>query len=499
MRRLAFLGVLFLLFTSAAGVAQASARTLFVCNGSTSPCPQNTQPYSTIQGAVDAAHAGDWILIWPGVYHEKATAKQGVLITTPDLHLRGLDRNRVIVDGSNGSAGNPCPADKASQDFTARSGVVVSKASGGSIENLTVCDYLAAAGGGQGNEIWWNGGDGSGKIGMGAFKGDYLTATSLYTPSAASDPQQWAYYGIFASNAAGPGLISHSYAANMADSDYYVGACARVCNTTLDHVRATNSQLGYSGTNAGGKVIIRNSEWDNNRTGLAPNTLNNEDAPPPQDGRCPGSQTQSCFVIENNYIHDNNNPNVPSSGVTPALGAGVELSGGKYDTVRYNRIENQGAWGIVTHDFPDPSAPPPVSHCEGGVQISTICYFRSMGDQIYGNHLAHNGSFKNPTNGDLANQAIWAPQNCFTGNVDTAGKLTTDPAGLQTAPGKTCGRPGDTVLLFAELLCSTGFTTCIVPNANYPARTHITMAALPRLTSMPHPCRGLPAATWCRD
>lgn len=71
--------------------------------------------------------------------------------------------------------------------------------------------------------------------------------------------------------------------------------------------------------------------------------------------------------------------------------------------------------------------------------------------------------------GDLANQAIWAPQNCFTGNVDTAGKLTTDPAGLQTAPGTTCGRPGDTVLLFAELLCSTGFTTCIVPNANYPA------------------------------
>src|SRR5258708_15819949 len=210
MRRLAFLGVLFLLFTSAAGVAQASARTLLVCNGSTSPCPQNTQPYSTIQGAVDAAHAGDWILIWPGVYHEKATAKQGVLITTPDLHLRGLDRNRVIVDGSNGSAGNPCPADKASQDFTARSGIVVSKASGGSIENLTVCDYLAATGGGEGNEIWWNGGDGSGKIGMGAFKGDYLPPTALYTPPAPSDPHPRPYYRPLPHNPPAPPPLLHA-------------------------------------------------------------------------------------------------------------------------------------------------------------------------------------------------------------------------------------------------------------------------------------------------
>jgi hypothetical protein len=32
------------------------------------------------------------------------------------------------------------------------------------VQNLTVCNYLHGAGD-TGNEIWWNGGDGSGKIG----------------------------------------------------------------------------------------------------------------------------------------------------------------------------------------------------------------------------------------------------------------------------------------------------------------------------------------------
>lgn len=478
-----------------AGASQA--KTLLVCNASTRACPKGASPYETIQSAVDAAHPGDWILIWPGVYHEKATATRGVSITTPGIHVRGLDRNAVIVDGSKGPANDPCPAKAGEQDFTPRSGIVVDKADGVSIENLTVCNYLASKDGEQGNQVWWNGGDGSGKIGMGAYSGDYLTTTAQYLPDA-SDPQQFSYYGLFSSNASGPGRIAHSYAANMADSDFYVGACARSCNAVLEYDRATNSQLGYSGTNAGGRLVIRYSEWDHNRTGLAPNSLNNDDAPPPQDGRCPGSATQSCFVIEHNYIHDNNNPDVPSSGTTPALGAGVELSGGKYDTVRYNRVEHQDSWGIVSHDFPDPTPPPAVAHCEGGVQIGPVCYFQSKGDQIYGNSLAHNGGFKNPTNGDLANQGVWTPYNCFYGNKDTAGKLTTDPAWLETPTAKGCGRPGDTTLLFAELICATGFTTCPVPNANYPARKKIVLVPRPKLASMPDPCSGLPAAPWCR-
>ena len=56
--------------------------------------------YDTTREAVNAASPGDWILIGPGVYHEQGAANAGVLITTPNLDLRGMDRNQVVVDGT---------------------------------------------------------------------------------------------------------------------------------------------------------------------------------------------------------------------------------------------------------------------------------------------------------------------------------------------------------------------------------------------------------------
>ena len=60
-----------------------------------------------------------------------------------------------------------------------RNGIVVWKADDVSVENLTVCNFLGGAGD-SGNEIWWNGGDGSGKIGLTGYHGRYLTGTSTY-------------------------------------------------------------------------------------------------------------------------------------------------------------------------------------------------------------------------------------------------------------------------------------------------------------------------------
>jgi hypothetical protein len=185
---------------------------LLVCNGSTTPCPAAAgRLYRTIQAAVDVARPGVWVLVWPGVYHEKATEEAGVLITTPGIHLRGLDRNRVIIDGSDGTAARPCPAHAALQDITDRSGIVAAKTDV-SIENLTVCDYLSGGDGG-GNEIWWNGGDGSGTIGLRRYYGAYLTATSGYGFVDPSAPM--AQYGIFASNATRSAVIAHTYDSNM--------------------------------------------------------------------------------------------------------------------------------------------------------------------------------------------------------------------------------------------------------------------------------------------
>src|SRR5215472_4947259 len=420
--------------TGAAAGAPAGVsapRALLVCNGSTSPCPRHVAHFRTVQAAVDATRPGDWVLIWPGVYHEKSKAfpTSGVWVSTPGIHIRGLNRNKVIIDGSNGSARHPCPSAPRLQDLgsgVGRDGIEVWKTSGVTIQNLTVCDYLAGTGG-HGNEIWWNGGDGSGKLGMGAYRGSYLTATSMFGPRNIHSPHL-AQYGIFASNARGPGLIIHSYSSNMADAAYYVGACQRQCNAVLSRDRGTNSSLGYSGTNAGGHLIIRHSVFNHNRTGLAPNSLNNDDAPPPQDGRCPGSATSSCLIITHNVIKNNNNANVPTSGLTPAVGTGVEISGGAWDTVRNNQIIHQGAWGVVTHDFPDSEKPPPGSHCQGGVQSPGLCLFPAHGNKVFGNTFARGGFFGNVTNGDLATVGLLpnsaTPRNCFFGNHAASGKLT---------------------------------------------------------------------------
>src|SRR5262249_59694300 len=98
--------------------------------------------FKTVQAAVDAARSGDWILVGPGDYHEHGTNTDGVLIATPGIHLRGMDRNGVIVDGTSASASRPCSSDARYQILGGRNGIKVFKASGTSVENLTVCNFL---------------------------------------------------------------------------------------------------------------------------------------------------------------------------------------------------------------------------------------------------------------------------------------------------------------------------------------------------------------------
>jgi hypothetical protein len=497
--------------------SHGTAAVLLVCNGSTTPCPPTTgPPFATVQAAVDAAKPGDWILIWPGVYHESDPEwSAGVDVATRDVHIRGMNRNTVIIDGSNGTAAHPCPSSPALQNTTGRNGIDI-VASGVSVENLTVCDYLGDNGS-NGNEIWWNGGDGSGRIGMGSYRGAYLSATAMFHPAFVKGTSPvspfFAQYGIFVSNASGPGVITHSYASNMADAAYYVGACQRECDTVLSHDVGVNSSLGYSGTNSGGRLIIKDSLFRGNRAGVVPNSLNNDDAPPPQDGRCPHS-SRSCMLIEHNTIVGNNNPNVPLFGYTAAIGAGVELSGGMYDTIRGNLIKNDGSWGVITHDYPDTEKPPSHSHCQGGIpNVKFIggkaCDFPARGSLIYRNTFVHDGFFGNASNGDLATIGLLRkspnPRNCFYDNrARMRGKrvaLTSSPAHIErsSVDGRACGRPGtwSDSALFAQLAC-VGLGVCFA-HYHYPQQTRLTIVALPRLTTMPQPCSGLPANAFCKQ
>ena len=162
----------------------------------------------------------------------------------------------------------------------------------------------------------------------------------------------------------------------------YVGACLQQCGITIDHAWMEYSALGYSGTNSGGEIVIKDSEFDNNKDGFDTNTQINGDPPAPQDGACPGgatsdiTHTTSCWVFMNNNVHDNNNPNVPQAGTAGAgpLGTGMTVSGGRNDTVMNNTFSNNGAWGILFIPYPDSGTPDLGQTCagKGGVQIQCL-------------------------------------------------------------------------------------------------------------------------------
>jgi hypothetical protein len=77
-----------------------------------------------------------------------------VLLTTPGIHLQGMDRSTVVVDGTR--AGAPeCSNSAADQTYGpidptgqayGRNGIVVWKADNVSIDNPTTCNFLGGSG-----------------------------------------------------------------------------------------------------------------------------------------------------------------------------------------------------------------------------------------------------------------------------------------------------------------------------------------------------------------
>jgi hypothetical protein len=505
-------------------------------------------PCKTIQAAVKAAQPGDWILIGPGDYKQSASeevsggvgddrAGADIVVTTPNLHIRGMNRNTVMIDGT--KPGSPeCSSNEADQylgtpeksgGFSGNNGIVVYKAPGVWLQNFSACNFVNGNKGG-GDEIWFDGGQSSGKQEIGSWWGEYVSATSTFW-GGTNKPS--ATYGVYTNNTFGPGVWEHAYASNMADSGIYIGACPD-CNTLVNRSQFEGNDLGYSGSNSGGHLTIENTEFNNNEEGVATTSQNNDDAPAPQEGLCPGGKENPtpppgaqrhniCWVMIHSRIVNNNNGGTPTSGGAPGLlGTGMTDAGGRNDLIVDDTFAENKAWGILVIPYPGIEEEPPAQvlkefpedNCRGGVKTSTEgkteCLFEPYANEVEGNTFASNGGYKNLSNGDIGEVASAEPKqltNCWHGNVEEGGgEPTSEPKAIQTTHG-TCSNPdagGEPVSspLGAEAACDSRLITeCPgVPTAEYP-RGPVKLLSLARMAeqspTMPNPCEGAPKNPWC--
>jgi len=250
--------------------------------------------HETIQAAVDAAEVGDLILIAPGVYKEAVEVPRG----KDGITLRGLDRDEVVLDG----------------EFTRPNGVQVIRANGVVIENMTAQNFTE-------NGFFWTGVTG--------YRGSYLTAIRNGD------------YGIYAFEST-KGLLEHSYASGSPDAGFYIGGC-QPCDATINDVISEWNGLGYSGTNAGGNLVIANSIFRYNRAGIVPNSGSYEPYYPQDDNDIVG-----------NLVHDNSNGDTAAIDIAiTAMGNGILSAGGINNKIVRNRVMNHDLGGIVVISYPE--------------------------------------------------------------------------------------------------------------------------------------------------
>lgn len=264
-----------------------------VASGVTIRVPED---HERIQDAVDAAEVGDLILVGPGVYEEEVQVPRG----KDGITIRGLDRESVILDG----------------EFTRANGIQVVGANGVVVENMTARNYTK-------NGFFWTG--------VVGYRGSYLTAVRNGD------------YGVYAFEST-KGQLEHSYASGSPDAGFYIGGC-QPCDALITDVVSEWNGLGYSGTNAGGNLLIVDSVWRHNRAGIVPNSGSYEPDYPQDDN-----------TIVGNLVVDNNNGDTPAIDISiTAMGNGILVAGGINNVIERNRVVDHDIAGIGIITYPESS------------------------------------------------------------------------------------------------------------------------------------------------
>jgi parallel beta helix pectate lyase-like protein len=307
------------------------------------------------------AHSGDVIMLSSGTY------AGGVLVPEdrPGITIRGIDRNEVVFDG---------------QDT--RPSAVVVRADHVTLENFTAHSFT-------GNAIQW--------VDVAGFRGRFLTVWNV------------GGYGVFAEGSRG-GRLDHDLSSGAGNSAFYIGEC-NPCDTVLTNLVARFSAIGYSGTNASGGLVVRNSLWERNGTGILPNSYNEEAHPPQQRAVFIGNTVRASGAV----------PTPATDPLGGFIGIGIGIAGGQRDMVSGNLVTESARYGIAL--FPTLQ--------RGGAA------WRPSGNIVRANTVRSSGA------ADLAVAEGSGAGNCFFGNRFSSSLPEGVERRLPCKPGSHSGLAGD--------------------------------------------------------
>jgi hypothetical protein len=303
---------------------------------------------ATLELAIERAQPGDLILLDRGTY------PGGVIVpeNRPGITIRGVDRNAVVFDGDN-----------------VREDAIEILADDVTLENLSAHDFT-------GNAFSWDAVEG--------FAGRHLSVWNV------------GLYGIYAIESR-HGVFEDSLVSGAADAAFYIGEC-NPCDTIVRRVIARYSAIGYSGTNAGGNLEIRDSVWELNGSGIMPNSYEEQEAPPPQRDS----------LIAGNTIRGSGTVPVPAnSPLAGYVGIGIAVNGGHDNRIEGNTVEDSDRYGIAL--FP-------------ALQRNGSSYLAN-GNRVTGNTVTGSGA------ADLAMAGGMQVPSCFAGNTFETSK----PADIERA------------------------------------------------------------------
>ncbi len=362
----------------------------------------------TIQAAVDASKSGTLILIAPGTY------KEAVVVSPkhPNIVIRGEDRATTILDGEFSSEAGKENGFKVFADGVA-------------IENMTVQNFST-------NGFYW--------IGAKGYRGSYITAIRNGD------------YGIYAFDSV-KGQFDHAYASGSPDAGFYIGQCYP-CDALIVDSESEWNGLGYSGTNAGGNLLIARSSWHDNRAGIVPNSGTGEKLYPQRE-----------TTIIGNSVYDNNNAGTAAIEIAQvAIGNGILIAGGNNNLVERNRVENHTVTGIGVIPLPETVLNP---------DSTTAKDFDSKRNSVLANIVQKN--LYDLVSVTSLTDASDSGKNCFAGNTYT----TSSPPDIEKV--LPCKKPAvgyeADIALFASLLGSTK-----PPSIDYQA---VALPSPPKLANMP--------------